>query len=69
MPDKDDPDAESLPETVEATAGIQGGEGNGSLPQAFSPTLPADVPDLPSPDAAEIEWAGTVIKKPPHPVQ
>lgn len=34
---------------------------------ASAAVKPGSPPDQPAPDAGEIEWAGQVIKKPPHP--
>jgi hypothetical protein len=68
MIDKDDPDAAPFPTIVAADiAGVQGGDGEEDKPAAAPHGIRAEAPDAPSPDAAEIEWAGTVIKKPPHP--
>lgn len=34
---------------------------------ANAAATPGSPPDQPAPDAGEIEWAGQVVKKPPHP--
>lgn len=46
--------------------GVQGEVPAGD--KAAAPKLrPGSVPDQPPPDSGEIEWAGTVAKKPPSP--
>jgi hypothetical protein len=47
-------------------AGVQGEDGTGTADATTQP-IPADTPDAPAPDAAEIEWAGGAITKPPRP--
>ncbi len=55
---------------TEDIGGVQGspeeedGESSADVSAAMSPGGPKD---RPAPDSGEIEWAGQVVKKPPHP--
>lgn len=67
-----DPDATDTSLT-EQIGGVQGEKDMeaASAPKA-SPAAqdaPGSPPDDPAPDAAEIEWAGGLVKKPPRPAE
>jgi hypothetical protein len=56
---------------TEDIGGVQGtppeegqDDDDGTMSAAMSPGGPED---RPAPDSGEIEWAGQVVKKPPHP--
>ena len=49
---------------VQGTAPEEGDDDDGTESAAMSPGGPED---RPAPDSGEIEWAGQVVKKPPHP--
>lgn len=73
MPQADEPNPaqqEADTPTTQDIGGVQGtppeesDEDDGTLSAAMNPGTPED---RPAPDAGEIEWAGQVVKKPPHP--
>jgi hypothetical protein len=61
---------QSVSDLVEAqVGGVQGAsddEADTASP-AQDATKPETTPDAPAPDSAEIEWAGSLVKKPPSP--
>jgi len=61
---------QSVSDVVEAQlGGVQGAtddEADTASP-AQDATKAGTTPDAPAPDAAEIEWAGSLVKKPPSP--
>ena len=61
-----DEDTDPMTEDV---GGVQGSEpGDGDLkPDNPTPEIAADAPEEPVADAGEIEWAGTLVKRPPSP--
>ena len=61
-----EPDDEEVTEDV---GGVQGTEADGAEPHSddVAPQIAGDVPEQPTPDAGEIEWAGGLLKKPPAP--
>jgi hypothetical protein len=59
------PDPQPTPETEEDVAGVQGDAPEDDKTAPADPL--EDTPIAPAPDAAEIEWAGGAIKRPPHP--
>ena len=49
---------------VQGTAPDESDTDDGTASAAMNPGGPAE---RPAPDSGEIEWAGQVVKKPPHP--
>ena len=68
VPDRRITGQPDLPARVaEDIAGVQGTEADQAGRATPHPAPPDKPEDRPPPDAGEIEWAGTVVKKPPHP--
>jgi hypothetical protein len=61
-----EPDVEAVPENV---GSVQGNEPDTTNPKpdGLAPEIAADAPQQSPADSGEIEWAGTVVKKPPTP--
>ncbi|WP_116090811.1 hypothetical protein [Sphingomonas crusticola] len=61
----DEPDDEM----TEDVGGVQGSEPEaaGLNLDGPAPKIASDAPEQPAPDAGEIEWAGTLLKRPPAP--